>query len=73
MKRQQSLSSDQQRVMEEVKDRIGFHILMGAAADKVSYEASQYNQGLLTYALREGMKGAALREDNFVDVSKLFQ
>lgn len=68
-----NLSPDQIRALDRLKDRTGFHILMGAAADKVSYETSQYNQGLLTYALLEGMKGAALREDDFIDVSKLFQ
>ena len=28
---------------------------MGSAADRVSYEASKYGQGLLTYALLDGM------------------
>ncbi|NVN99084.1 MAG: hypothetical protein HXX17_07135, partial [Geobacteraceae bacterium] len=68
-----SLSSDQIRSLERLKDRTGFHVLMGAAADKQSLEASRYGQGLLTYALLQGMKGAALRDDQFVDVQKLFQ
>ena len=46
---------------------------MGSAADAVSYEASRYGQGLLTYSLLQGMKGAALKEDQYVDVSKLFE
>ena len=46
---------------------------MKRATRPVSYEASRYGQGLLTYALLKGMKGAALRNDEFVDVSKLFQ
>jgi len=46
---------------------------MGSAADAVSYEATQYEQGLLTYALLQGMRGPALREEEYVDVSKLFQ
>jgi hypothetical protein len=61
------------RAIDRAKDRTGSYILMGSAADAVSYEASQYGQGLLTYALLKGMKGAALRNDEFVDVSKLFQ
>lgn len=65
--------TDQIRAIERLKDRTGFHILMGSAADKVSYEATQYGQGLLTYALLQGMRGAALREDEYVDVSRLFQ
>ena len=48
------------------------HILAGCAADRASYEASRYGQGLLTYSLLLGMRGAALREDQFVDVEPLF-
>ena len=53
------LSGDQVRALDRLKDRTGFHVLMGCAADRVSYEASQYSQGLLTYSLLEGMAGAA--------------
>jgi hypothetical protein len=64
---------DQVRAIDQLKDRTGFYVLMGSAADAVSYEASRYGQGLLTYALLTGMKGAALKNDVDVDVSKLFQ
>ena len=64
---------DQVRALDQLKDRTGFYVLMGSAADAVSYEASRYGQGLLTYALLTGMKGAALKNDVDVDVSKLFQ
>jgi WD40 repeat protein/uncharacterized caspase-like protein len=64
---------DQIRAIDRLKDRTGFLVLMGSAADSVSYEASQFGQGLLTYSLLEGMRGAALRDDEFVDVSRLFQ
>ena len=67
------IPSDQIRAMERLKDRVGFHVLMGCAASKVSYEASRYGQGLLTYALLQGIKGAALRDEQFIDVQKLFQ
>jgi hypothetical protein len=70
---QRAIPADQIRAIERMKDRTGFHILMGSAADKVSYEATQYGQGLLTYALLQGMRGAALREGEYVDVSTLFQ
>lgn len=63
---------DQVRAIERLKDRTGVYVLMGSAADAVSYEASQYGQGLLTYALLKGMKGAALRDDQYVDVDRLF-
>jgi len=66
------LPSDQIRAIERLKDRTGFFILMGAAANKVSYEATQYGQGLLTYSLLQAMKGAKLRENQFADVSQLF-
>jgi WD40 repeat protein len=67
-----ALPSEQRRAIERMKDRTGLHVLMGSAADAVSYEASRYGQGLLTYALLEGVRGAALREETFVDVAKLF-
>lgn len=67
-----AVPGSQVRAIERVKDRTGFHVLMGSAADAVSYEATRYGQGLLTYALLEGMRGAALEGDR-VEVSKLFQ
>ena len=45
------LSGDQVRALDRLKDRTGFHVLLGCAADRVSYEASEYSQGLLTYSL----------------------
>jgi len=66
------ISSSQIRSLERMKDRMGLFILAGSAADAVSYEASQYGQGLLTYSLLMGMRGGALKEDQFVDVSKWF-
>ena len=65
------LSPDQIRAIELLKDSTGSWILMGSAADAVSYEANRYAQGLLTYALLEGMRGEALDGDQ-VEVSKLF-
>jgi WD40 repeat protein len=66
------VSSGQMRSLERMKDRTGMYVLAGSAADAESYEASRYGQGLLTYSLLTGMRGAALREDEFVDVNKLF-
>ncbi|MDC0302444.1 caspase family protein, partial [bacterium] len=59
------------KAIDRMKDRTGMFIISGCAADAVSYEASQYGQGLLTYALLQGMKGAALEEDQYVDVSTI--
>ncbi|MGH8583113.1 MAG: caspase family protein, partial [Gammaproteobacteria bacterium] len=67
------IPADQIRAMERMKDRTGFHILAGSAADKVSYEASRYGQGLLTYTLLQGLRGAALRDGEYADISTLFQ
>jgi WD40 repeat protein len=61
------------RALDRMRDRTGLHIITGCTADAVSYEASKYGQGVLTYSLLEGIRGAALREDQFVDVNKLFQ
>jgi WD40 repeat protein len=66
------ISSSQERALERVKDSTGFYILAGCAADKASYEASRYGQGVLTYALLFGMRGAALKDEQFVDVGRLF-
>jgi WD40 repeat protein len=68
-----NLSGDAIRALDRTMTRTGSYILMGSAADAPSYEASQYGQGLLTYALLKGMNGPALRNDEFVDVSRLFQ
>ncbi len=65
--------SSEIRALERLKDRTGMYVLAGSAADAVSYEASIYGQGLLTYSLLFGIKGAALRENKFVDVMDLFQ
>ena len=66
-----TLSGDQIRAIELLKDSTGSWILMGSAADAVSYEANRYAQGLLTYSLLQGMQGAAL-DNGRVEVSKLF-
>ena len=66
------ISSSQIRALERIKDRTGLHILAGCASDSGSYEASRYGQGVLTYSLLLGMRGAALKEDQFVDVGTLF-
>jgi len=65
--------SSEIRALERMKDRTGMYVLAGSAADAVSYETSIYGQGLLTYSLLFGMKGAALRENKYVDIMQLFQ
>lgn len=65
--------SSEIRALERMKDRTGLYVLSGSAADAVSYEASTYGQGLLTYSLLFGLKGAALRDNRYVDVMNWFQ
>ena len=66
------LTADQRRALELLREATGSHILMGSAADKVSYEASRYGQGLLTYSLLLGMRGEALDEGGRLDVGRWF-
>lgn len=66
---------DQKIAFEIMKDRTGLYLLAGCAADNVSYETSKYGQGLLTYSLLMGMRGAKLRSienGEFIDVPLLF-
>ena len=60
------------KAIDRVNSGSGIHILAGSAANKESYEASVYGQGLLTYSLLEGMKGPGLLEQHQVNVGKLF-
>nr|WP_309719579.1 caspase family protein [Armatimonas sp.] len=57
------------RAIAQLQDKTAFHVLMGCAADRVSYEAGEFGQGLLTYALLEGMQNAS----PFVEVTPLFK
>ncbi|MGB4970109.1 MAG: caspase family protein [Saprospiraceae bacterium] len=58
--------------LDRLKDKMGMFILSGSAADKVSFEASEYGQGLLTYSLLQGIKGFAVEVNKNVDVQNLF-
>ncbi len=60
------------RALDRLRERTGFFVLMGSAADAVSYEASSFRQGLMTYSLLEAMN-VKLREDRFVDVEDWFK
>lgn len=61
----------QVKAIDRMKDRTGMFVISGSAADAVSYEASRYGQGLLTYSLLQAMKGASLRDGEFFDVNLL--
>jgi hypothetical protein len=70
-KRSAEGDSERIRALELLKDRTGTFLLAGCAADRVSYEATRYGQGLLTYSLLLGMRGGALRNGEFVDAQRL--
>jgi WD40 repeat protein len=66
------ISPDQLKAMQDLKDATGTFVLMGSAADKNSYEASRFGEGLVTYALLEGMRGDALKGST-LDVLSWFE
>lgn len=57
------LPASQIRALARLQSRTGFYVLAGSAADAVSYESNVYGQGLLTYALLQGMRGGKLRRE----------
>ncbi|MGJ8685129.1 MAG: caspase family protein [Nonlabens sp.] len=66
------VESDQIKAIDRMKDRTGMFIISGSAADEVSYEASKYGQGLLTYSLLKAMSGVALKGNRSIDIGTLF-
>ncbi|MBX2877655.1 MAG: caspase family protein [Saprospiraceae bacterium] len=68
-----ALNSSQIRALDRMRDRTGMFVISGSAADKVSYEASQYGQGLLTYSLLKGMQAVSATNSSYIDVMQLFQ
>jgi len=68
-----SLGTSQIRALDRMKDRTGMFVLTGSAADKVSYEAGEFEQGLLTYSILQFVKTLGNQGDRPVDVMNLFQ
>ena len=64
-----STSSEARKTMSMFAGASGFWVLAGSAADSVSYESSQFGQGILTYSLLLGMKSA---KEGQIDVQSLF-
>ena len=64
-----NVKSTQIKALDKMKDRTGLYIIAGSAANKVSYEASQYGQSLLTYSLLHNLNLIGLKhESNLVDL-----
>ncbi|MCB9745192.1 MAG: caspase family protein [Alphaproteobacteria bacterium] len=69
-----SLAADAQaRSLQELKRRMGMTILAGAPAQKSAYEHPALGHGLLTYALLDGLRGAALHQGRLWEVGRLAQ
>ncbi|WP_136464909.1 caspase family protein [Flagellimonas onchidii] len=57
------------KALDRMADDAGTSIISGSAADAVSYESSRFGQGLLTYTILQGIRGAQQLEDNkLVDI-----
>ncbi|MEL6193070.1 MAG: caspase family protein, partial [Bacteroidota bacterium] len=69
---EKTITSSQVRALDRLGQRAGLYIISASTADQVSYEASPYGMGLLTYALLQGMSGSSLRQQEFIDVNLLF-
>jgi len=67
------ISSSTIRALTFMQNRTASYIIAGCTSDQSSYEASRYGQGVLTYSLLEGIKGAALDEGKLVEVNSLFR
>ncbi len=72
------LTSTQVRAMSQLKDRMGMFILASSEANQKSFETAELGQGLLTYSILLGMKGAVFEgtmagNDKTLDVMSLFQ
>jgi WD40 repeat protein len=73
-----SVSGDYERSWEALKDATGTWLLAGAAADQLSYESSNVDHGMLTYALLEAIdqeQPSAMRAGEgtmFLDVERWF-
>lgn len=71
----QSRSDDgsQLRSLDRLMERTGMFVLMGSAAEALSFEANVYRQGLLTYSLLDAMTvDSKLREGRFLNVETWF-
>ena len=65
--------ADQQRALDNLRDKTGTYILSASASGQAAYETSLYGQGLLTYCLLSSIKlGNGLKDNKYIDISKWF-
>ncbi len=67
------LSEAVRRGIERMRNRTATFVISGNANDQKSYESTAFGQGILTHTLLQGIRGAGLREGQYVDISQLFQ
>ena len=68
-----TMSSSRIKALENMKDKTGLFILAGSESDAVSYESTLFKQGLLTYSILFGMRGATTDEHGDINILDLFQ
>jgi len=68
---QGELNAESIKALEFLKDRTGTFVLASSEGEDVSYESTILNQGLLTYSLLFGLKGAGLYEGELIDATNL--
>ena len=66
------IETSQLKAIDRMMERTGIFIISGCAADEESFESNSLGQGLLTYSLLEGIKGAALKENIYIDILNIF-
>jgi len=67
------IPADQQRALEDLKDKTGTYILSASASGQSAYETSLYDHGLLTQSLLSSIKlGNGLKDNKYLDVTKWF-
>ena len=69
--KQGELNAESIKALEFLKDRTGTFVLASSEGTDLSYESSILNQGLLTYSLLFGLKGAGLYDGELIDATNL--
>jgi WD40 repeat protein len=73
LNKMRELTSEETRIIERLKDRGGSWVLMGSSPNGAAYEATMYENGLLTYALLEGLRSGRMGDGQEVMVDNWFK
>ncbi len=66
------LAPAQVKALQELKDRLSVYVLAGSTTRGLSYETPRLGHGVLTYALLNGMTGAAIPQGAPWNVDQIF-